>query len=828
MLLRKITFVFIVLAVIFLCMSNVSADDSNSTDVSNLDDLAIQINQSHEGQVISLECDYISTNSTNDYIVIDKSLTIDGNDHTIDARDVKRVFWVKADNVCIRNINFINSRTTSLAGGVISWWGNNGSLEDCNFENNSATSAGGAVLWRGDAGSISNCNFTRNDVRIGAAASLTDGDGFDPSQLHIQIVNSEGGALYISGNNISVNSCNFENNIALLNGGAISINWGSNITVSNSRFKNNTAPYNGGAIDWNGYNATVANSIFKGNSPNNLFLNTNAVIVNSTFDKRDSIDSWYGVIYINVVVSDIGTFDELAYEVSMTPEGGILVLDSDYEYVNGTNKGVVISKSITIDGAGHTLNGNHLSRMFNVTANNVTIRNVNFVNGNAFGRYSGIAGGGAIYWNGTDGLLENCRFINNTGSGIEDDPYENPEEIFVDENGTVWHTYRVRPDGAKLNEGGAVVWSGTNGTVSKCIFINNNVGYPDSGGAIMWRGANGNVISCKFDKNGAWCGSAICWMGNNGTVSHSIIANSTFLGGGIYWFGKDGCVKNSIFVGNEYDRNIMGYNVAADYNFWGDTLENPNMAEKVGGVSKWLLMKFSNNGKFVEKGQKVIIKYDITTLTDRDGKLSNYYELINYSSQFVYKAAETGFLNITCVNGNVVVNVDSKQAIISSDLTAYYAKKISYSVKVFDLNGKAVGKKVKFTINKKNHYVITDKNGVATLKISLKPGTYTVDVAYGKIKVKNKITVKTTLITKNVSKKVKKSGKFTVKVLSSKGKALAKKNVKVKFKGKTYVLKTNSKGLAAFKIPSNLKVGKYTIKTSYNGLTNSNRITVKK
>ena len=823
---KKITFVFIILAVIFLCISNVSADDSNSTDVSSFDDLAIQVNQTHEGQMLNLECDYQTTDSTNDYIVIDKSITIDGNDHTIDARDVKRVFWVKADNVCIRNINFINSKTTSLAGGVISWWGNNGTLENCSFTNNSATSAGGAVLWRGDFGSITNCNFTGNDVKIGAAASLTDGDGFDPSIIHIQIVNSEGGALFLSGNNISVNSCSFENNIALLNGGAISVNWGSNVTVSNSRFKNNAATYNGGAIDWNGNNATVTNSVFEANSPNDLFLNTEAVIVNSTFDSRDSIDSWYSVSYVNVRFKDIGTFEELGCLVNMTPEGSVLVLDKDYEYVNGTNKGVLISKSITIDGAGHTLNGNHLSRMFNVTADNVTIRNINFINGNAFGRYYAIAGGGAIYWDGANGLLENCKFINNTGSGIEDDPFENPEETYVDENGTVWHIYRVRPAGTKINEGGAIVWNGTDGIVSKCVFINNVVGYPDSGGAIMWRGSNGKIISSEFYKNGAWCGSAICWRGDNGTVSHSIIVNSTFLDGGIYWSGKNGCVENSILIGNSFYGALRGYDVVADYNFWGDTLENPNAVAKYNGVSNWLLMKFSHNGKFVEKGQKVIIKYDITTLTDNDGNLSNYYELINYSSQFVYKAVKTGFLNITCVNGMPVVNIDLKEAIVSSDLTTYYADKISYSVKVFDYKGKVVGKKVKFTIGNKNYYVTTGKNGVATLKINLKPGTYAVNVAYGNVKAKNKITVKTTLITKNVSVKVKKSGKFTVKVLSSKGKAIAKKAVTVKFKGKTYKLKTSSKGIATFNIPKNLKTGKYAIKTTCNGLTNSNKIIV--
>ena len=130
---------------------------------------------------------------------------------------------------------------------------------------------------------------------------------------------------------------------------------------------------------------------------------------------------------INVNLSPIGFFDELAERINATPEGGLLILDRDYMYVNGSNKGIVISKPIVIDGNGHTLDGCKLSRMFNVTSDNVTLKNINFVNGNAFGRYFAIAGGGAIYWYGANGLVENCNFINNTGSGVEDDPFDKEE-----------------------------------------------------------------------------------------------------------------------------------------------------------------------------------------------------------------------------------------------------------------------------------------------------------------------------------------------------------------------------------------------------------------
>ena len=79
-----------------------------------------------------------------------------------------------------------------------------------------------------------------------------------------------------------------------------------------------------------------------------------------------------------------------------------------------------------------------------------------------------------------------------------------------------------------------------------------------------------------------------------------------------------------------------------------------------------------------------------------------------------------------------------------------------------------------------------------------------------------------------MSKKAKKTASFKVKVLKSNGKVFAKKVVKINFKGKTYKIKTDKKGIVTFKLPKNLKVGKYTIKTSFGGLTNSNKITVKR
>ena len=530
----------------------------------------------------------------------------------------------------------------------------------------------------------------------------------------------------------------------------------------------------------------------------------------------------------DVVKSNVSSFEDLSAKINETSENGILTLDCDYEYKNGSNKGIMISKPITIDGAGHTLDGKKASRMFNVTADNVTLKNINFVNGNAYGRYfSNSAGGGAIYWNGANGTVENCNFTNNFGSGIEDDPFDK-EEVWIDENGIEFHTYRIRPMGAKTNEGGAIVWNATNGTVFRCIFKNNGVGYPNYGGAICWRGSLGKVLESEFYENDAWAGAAICWIGENGTILYSKFVNSgSIFGRDIMWFGENGLIKYSFLLSSE-GCPLYPYsgNVVADYNFWGDILPDTKI-DKISNLHNWIVLNASYRHDFVKKGDIIGVKSNVLLLGN-DGSFSEFTEF-DIPGNVTVTADRDGFVQLTFSNGKLEVKIVPKTKIVSKNLVKYYKQSKQFKVRVYGADGKpAVDKFVKFTIGKHTYNVRTDKRGYATLKVNMKPGKYTVITKFEDVKVKNKITVKTTLITKNKSKKVKKSAKFKIKVLNSKGKAYKNQLVKVKFKGKSYKLKTNKKGIAIFKIPKKLKVGKYKIKTTYKELTNSNRITVRK
>ncbi|MBP3791796.1 MAG: hypothetical protein ILA26_07190 [Methanobrevibacter sp.] len=201
------------------------------------------------------------------------------------------------------------------------------------------------------------------------------------------------------------------------------------------------------------------------------------------------------------------------------------------------------------------------------------------------------------------------------------------------------------------------------------------------------------------------------------------------------------------------------------------------------------------------------------------------------------------WINIDLTPGNYVIEIVNplngemksqnitviKRITENKAVTMYYGAGSSYKVRVFDDNGNAVKNlKVKFTVNGKTYYRYTDSNGYASLKISLKPNKYTITAEYKGFKVSNKITVKSTIITKDKTVKKGKTIKFKAKLLNSKGKILKNKKITFKFKGKTYKVKTNKKGIATLKITKKYKVGKYTISSKYGKLTIKNKITIKK
>ena len=76
------------------------------------------------------------------------------------------------------------------------------------------------------------------------------------------------------------------------------------------------------------------------------------------------------------------SFTALEVKIAFTPEGGTLELDKDYEFNTNSNitTGVFINKNITIDGKGHSIDGKSKSRIFNIKADDVVIKNIILMN----------------------------------------------------------------------------------------------------------------------------------------------------------------------------------------------------------------------------------------------------------------------------------------------------------------------------------------------------------------------------------------------------------------------------------------------------------------
>ena len=113
----------------------------------------------------------------------------------------------------------------------------------------------------------------------------------------------------------------------------------------------------------------------------------------------------------NNVLGDAGDRTALSNLISRADPGSVVYLPNDYKFTTGSssNLGITIGKNLIIDGQGNTIDANKLGRIFYISGNNVTLKNINFKNA----LFSGAAGGGAIYFTGTYLTIENCTFESN-------------------------------------------------------------------------------------------------------------------------------------------------------------------------------------------------------------------------------------------------------------------------------------------------------------------------------------------------------------------------------------------------------------------------------
>ncbi len=249
-----------------------------------------------------------------------------------------------------------------------------------------------------------------------------------------------------------------------------------------------------------------------------------------------------------LTAGDSGNFTELQQQVKDN-YGGELVLTKDYTRLSGESC-VIINGSITIDGAGYTIDADKLGSIFFIENGAVTLKNINFINGNATDRhYEKINGvtktvfhnGTVVFYNGTENsLVENCNFTDNTG--------KLGGAINVQSNDITITKCNFENNFA--NTGGAIYSKANSTIVSDSNFTSNNA---TSGGAIYGIGNNLAVTNCGFSTNNATNGGAIYVKGDGLEVADSTFSENyaSSSGSAIYIEGNSNSISGSNFTSNE-------------------------------------------------------------------------------------------------------------------------------------------------------------------------------------------------------------------------------------------------------------------------------------
>ena len=220
-----------------------------------------------------------SDSAYKDGIVIDHSLTIDGNGHTIDADHQARIFKISRNgiNVVLQNIIFINGWTRDIGGAAIF---GNCTVINCTFRDNDFGYYGlGGAMYGGTA---INCLFENNNYDRYESADSQGGAMFGGTAINCIFRNNgaaKGGAVA----NCSLENCTLEGNRAGNWAGAM---YGG--TAKGCTFIGNYAPMSGGAID-TGY---AENCTFIGNKANVGAAIADGDAVLCTFS--DNIVGWGG------------------------------------------------------------------------------------------------------------------------------------------------------------------------------------------------------------------------------------------------------------------------------------------------------------------------------------------------------------------------------------------------------------------------------------------------------------------------------------------------------------------------------------------------------
>ena len=509
-------------------------------------------------------------------VIINKNIRIDGKGHTIDARDLGRIFSIgEGFTVTLTNATLINGKADK--GGAIY---NDGSLtlSDVKLSDNAADSYGGAVFNNGHL-VVGNSVFDSNDIVNRGSASVDYGGAaiYNWKEGTLKVTNSNFtnniknykngdnlvGAITTIGN-ATVSGSNFVNNSGRW-GGAISATGAelrknsSTLTVSNTIFRDNAALYAGAVYIW-GSNYNIADCVFdnntafgKGNmTPNNN--NGGALVVSQVSKFNEPIT---GTISGSKFTNNKAQYGGAAY----FNKGFVTITDSVFENNIATAEGgaVGFSRANVKDLVVSINNSSFVGNKAPVAGAIFTNVDSKITNSN-FTKNTASKGGAVLNENGAKLTVDNSTFKDNAADSYGGAVLNNGELIVTN---SVFDANDILNRGsAGVDHGGAAIynWENAKLDISKSNFTNNIKNYVNGDrlvGAVTTIG-NATIRDSYFVNNsGRWGGALAATGGVSGSAINTIsvdgtkfVNNTALYGGAMFVWASNYTISNSVFDNN--------------------------------------------------------------------------------------------------------------------------------------------------------------------------------------------------------------------------------------------------------------------------------------
>ena len=610
--------------------------DEILTSTPTIADLNRTINNNTDSE-ITLDSDYTYTSSDSNFthgIEIKRTLTINGNGHTINGGDTIRIFHCIEGHIIFKNLTFINGYTHLDGYGGAIWADKDTAYVEtinCTFSNNHAH-YGGAIAhvhavnctfnsntaeWEGGAAydvNAENCTFYSNSASNGGAIFIPETTNLDKFITNCIFIKNfangleGGGAIYSSQSTFwMINHCIFVNNIAKSDvggtgkGGAINFDRVQNNYIFNCIFVNNTEDANGTIYLHYCQRCVISGSVITSNSDTSIYsdmydltadenwFGNNATDYNVKPNVGDNIKmtKWLflkgtanpntvGITHTADITFDLYCYDSATGETSKYDIGRLLPI----MIINSTNGNIdkdIAETGEVIKYTATSLGTDTITAKFaNITSTiEITVRKASFSD------------------------LQNL--INNAEEGstitlqanytYTDADYDLRHGITINRNLTIdGNGYTI--NGAKK----ARIFHVTGGNIifKNIILADGSTDTNGNGGAIwVENNANGTAINCTFTNNVATNGGAI----SNGNAMNCTFNSNIATSGGAISKGKavncifnannaqrGGAIKDGSAINSTFNSNSAGYGGAIDKGDAVNCTFNKNEATNGGAI----------------------------------------------------------------------------------------------------------------------------------------------------------------------------------------------------------------------------------------------------